>query len=49
MVLDPCQGSKQTLVSHIKHASSNPAGGIFITYLNKVSLLKKLFFMHKQS
>ena len=33
----------------LKHAGANPTEGIFVTCLNVGSLLKKLFFMHKQS
>ena len=33
----------------MKYAGSNPPGCIFITFLKVVSLLKKLFFLHKQS
>ena len=55
MVLDQCQGTKlsdlvvRALVLQMKYAGSNPPGCIFITCLKVVSLLKKLFFLHKQS
>ena len=37
------------LVLQLQHAGAKTSVSIFITCLKVVSLLKKLFFMHKQS
>ena len=37
------------LVSQMKHAGSNSIGDNFFTCLKVISLLRKLFFMHKQA